>query len=120
MVYAGSVQGEAGGAMNQLSDTSSLAAADRGVDRDDTVGVEEVEDIIAGIWEEVLKTDDFGYEDNFFDVGGNSLLVPIIRRKLMEALPGGEVRLVDMLKRPTIRQLAAFLHEKGRADGVSR
>jgi aryl carrier-like protein len=33
----------------------------------------ETEQLLAGIWESVLNRDQIGLDDNFFDIGGNSL-----------------------------------------------
>ncbi|RAG85114.1 hypothetical protein DN069_13375 [Streptacidiphilus pinicola] len=70
---------------------------------------EEIEDVIAGIWEDVLGSTDFGYEDRFFDVGGDSLRVPQVRRALLSAFPGCAIQMVEMFNRPTIAQLAVLI-----------
>jgi hypothetical protein len=41
---------------------------------------------IAGAWREVLGLDDVGRDENFFDVGGHSLLVPRLQSRLRQAL----------------------------------
>jgi hypothetical protein len=72
--------------------------------------VEDVEDKIADVWESVLGTTDFGYGDPFFDVGGDSFQLPIVRAELEKAIEGCEVTVMDLLKYPTIAALAAHLH----------
>jgi amino acid adenylation domain-containing protein len=79
--------------------------------------LEELEDRIAEIWEEVLATDDFGYEDRFFDIGGTSLQIPAVRERLSSAYPGCEVRLVDLFAHTSVAELAAFVH--GRIAGAA-
>lgn len=70
---------------------------------------EEIEDVIAGVWEDVLGTTDFGYEDRFFDVGGDSIRVPQVRSALLSAFPGCAIQMVEMFNRPTIAQLAVLI-----------
>ncbi|MFG2605961.1 amino acid adenylation domain-containing protein [Streptomyces sp. NPDC048514] len=76
------------------------------------VTAEEIEDRIAEIWEDVLGTSDFGYDDRFADVGGNSLALPRIRTLLLGAYPSCDIRLTELFRYPTIAQLAAFVHGK--------
>ena len=42
------------------------------------------EEVVASIWEEVLKRDGLGVEDNFFEIGGHSLLATQIASRLRE------------------------------------
>ena len=42
------------------------------------------EEVVAAIWEEVLKRDGIGVEDNFFEIGGHSLLATQIASRLRE------------------------------------
>jgi hypothetical protein len=48
-------------------------------------------------------------DDNFFDLGGHSLLVVQVQRRLREA-SGREVSITDMFRFPTIRSLAQHLN----------
>ena len=43
-----------------------------------------LEQAIAGIWQEVLGVERVGVHDNFFDLGGHSLLVPQVQSRLRE------------------------------------
>ena len=63
---------------------------------------------IAGIWQEVLGFDVVGLEDNFFDVGGNSLLLTEIAARLCATLER-EIPIVDLFEHPTVALLAAHL-----------
>ncbi|HKR63899.1 MAG TPA: amino acid adenylation domain-containing protein, partial [Thermoanaerobaculia bacterium] len=56
------------------------------------------------IWRSVLRRDDIGIDDNFFEVGGHSLLLVDAHRKMRER--GIDVPLVDLFRYPTIRALA--------------
>jgi Phosphopantetheine attachment site len=51
-----------------------------------------------------------GLDDNFFDMGGHSLLVARVRFMLREKL-GRDVALVDFFTNPTVRTLAQRLEE---------
>ena len=63
------------------------------------------EEVVAAIWEEVLKRDGIGVEDNFFEIGGHSLLATQIASRLREHfhIPA-PVRVV--FEAPSIAELA--------------
>ncbi|HEX8393727.1 MAG TPA: amino acid adenylation domain-containing protein, partial [Longimicrobium sp.] len=63
---------------------------------------------IAAVWREVLQVDAVGVDDNFFDIGGHSMLVARVQEKLGTAL-GREVSVVDLFQHSTIAALAAHL-----------
>jgi natural product biosynthesis luciferase-like monooxygenase protein len=83
----------------------------------------QLEKTIAAIWQEVLGLPQVGMSDNFFDLGGHSLLVVQVQRRLREAC-GREVPITDMFRLPTIRALAAHLGgstaPSAVGDGLSR
>ncbi|WP_424186613.1 amino acid adenylation domain-containing protein [Actinokineospora sp. G85] len=68
----------------------------------------ELEHVVAAIWREVLRADDVGADDNFFDVGGTSALAAEVQAKLSTAL-GREISLVALFRHPTIGSLARDL-----------
>ena len=70
----------------------------------------QMEQVIAGIWQEVLQVDKVGIKDNFFDLGGNSVHVVRIHGKLRELLKV-DIPIVKMFNYPTISSLAEFLSE---------
>ena len=45
----------------------------------------ETEELIAGIWREVLERDRVGVTDNFFDIGGHSLALAAVHARLTAA-----------------------------------
>ncbi|HZF14077.1 MAG TPA: amino acid adenylation domain-containing protein, partial [Thermoanaerobaculia bacterium] len=67
-----------------------------------------LEGTIAGIWCEVLGVSWVGLEDNFFDLGGHSLLLPRVQALLRDTT-GREIRLVELLTHTTVRALARHL-----------
>jgi amino acid adenylation domain-containing protein len=75
-----------------------------------------LEERVAGLWREVLLVEHVGAQDNFFDLGGNSLLMALLRRQLQSEL-GIEIAMVDLFRHATVRAMAAFL--AGGEDGAA-
>ena len=84
----------------------------------DTAPESQLEGVISTIWQVVLGMDKVGTSDNFFDLGGHSLLVVQVQRRL-RAATGREVSITDMFRLPTIRALAAHLGGNGSLTAVS-
>ena len=61
------------------------------------------EEILAGIWGEVLGRERIGIEDNFFELGGHSLSAMQVVTRVREAF-GEQVALRGLFERPTIRR----------------
>jgi natural product biosynthesis luciferase-like monooxygenase protein len=78
-----------------------------------------METTIAGIWQEVLGLESVGTTENFFDLGGHSLLVVQVQRRLRE-VTGNEVAITDMFRLTTIRALAAHLSGGAASTAVSQ
>jgi amino acid adenylation domain-containing protein len=78
----------------------------------------EMQQAIARIWQEALAVSRVGLDDNFFDLGGHSLLVARVRFTLREKL-GSNIALVDFFTYPTVRALARHLEETGEKKQVS-
>jgi hypothetical protein len=92
------------------TDLRRLAAhAPRGAD---TPSGTALEDVLAGIWREVLHNDHLTVHDNFFDAGGQSLTMAIVHARMEREL-GRELPMVAFYEHPTIAALAA--HLSGRA-----
>jgi natural product biosynthesis luciferase-like monooxygenase protein len=77
----------------------------------------ELEEQIAGIWRRALNVDRVGRKDNFFDLGGHSLLLAQVHGQLCQALDRS-LPLVKMLEYPTVSSLASFLSQE-RSDSSS-
>ncbi|RKI12002.1 amino acid adenylation domain-containing protein [Corallococcus sp. AB030] len=69
---------------------------------------------IATIWCETLRLEHVGAEDNFFDLGGHSLLLAQVQHLLKHRM-GHDVPMVTLFEFPTVRVLAG--HLQGRDDG---
>jgi amino acid adenylation domain-containing protein len=67
----------------------------------------EVERIITDIWQNVLGVQRIGIHDNFFDLGGHSLMAIQIHREITAALQS-ELSVMEMFRYPTIDSLASF------------
>jgi amino acid adenylation domain-containing protein len=73
---------------------------------------------IAGIYKEVLKLDKVGIDDNFFDLGGNSLRLVEVHSRLQD-LVGRRFSVAELFAHSTVRKLAASLGDLG-VQGQSR
>ncbi|NLW30546.1 MAG: amino acid adenylation domain-containing protein [Fibrobacter sp.] len=73
------------------------------------------------IWQQVLKSTAFGTKDNFFAIGGNSILIAEIQMLIKEKL-GIDIPLTSLFQYPTIASLAESLGGNGenRTDGDAR
>jgi acyl-CoA synthetase (AMP-forming)/AMP-acid ligase II len=63
---------------------------------------------VAGIWQDLLRRTRVGTNENFFDLGGHSLLVVQLQSRLRKQL-GCEFSLVELFQRPTVSAIAALL-----------
>jgi acyl carrier protein len=59
------------------------------------------------IWQDVLHIDKIGIDDNFFDLGGNSLRLAEVNLKLHTVFEK-DISLVEMFALPTVRTLAEY------------
>lgn len=78
---------------------------------------------IASIWQEVLGVPSVGVRDNFFDLGGHSLLLARVLAALRQGV-APEATMLTLFRHPTVQDLAAALshpgpggsHEQARRD----
>lgn len=68
----------------------------------------ELEDIILNQWKEALGKDEVLVTDNFFDIGGSSVLIPEIIGALTETI-GIKIKILDFFQNPTVKSLGAHL-----------
>jgi acyl-CoA synthetase (AMP-forming)/AMP-acid ligase II/NAD(P)-dependent dehydrogenase (short-subunit alcohol dehydrogenase family) len=88
------------------------------------VGAEgELEKTIASVWREVLNLERLSVTDNFFDIGGTSVLAALVYRRIHDIVGDG-LAMTDLFRFPTVRSLCRHLeggedHSRGRlkADG---
>lgn len=78
----------------------------------------EIEATIAAIWQKLLRIDTVGIYDNFFDLGGHSLLIVKASYELSEALDQ-RVSVVDLFQYPTISSFAEYFAKRSSQESVS-
>lgn len=78
----------------------------------------ETEQAIQDVWKQLLPVDQIGICDNFFDLGGHSLLLVQMQRRINEVLHAS-VSVVDLFRFPTIAAIATFVRgDACRSDSV--
>lgn len=73
---------------------------------------DELEHQLAGIWEEALKFRPVGVRDDFFELGGDSLMATEVMLEIEHAL-GKRLSLATLFKAPTVELLAGVLRQDG-------
>ncbi|WP_298775403.1 non-ribosomal peptide synthetase [uncultured Shewanella sp.] len=71
----------------------------------------DTESKISAIWKEVLNKGDISLSDNFFDVGGNSLLMAKVHRYIKKEVTD-KVSIMDLLQFPTIKKLSQHINKQ--------
>ncbi|RMF30774.1 MAG: non-ribosomal peptide synthetase, partial [Chloroflexi bacterium] len=107
---------------NGKVDRKALPAPDGARPTVDTVYVmprTEVERIIAQVWQEVLQIEKVGVHDNFFDLGGHSLLMVQVHNRLQQAF-GQDLSIVELFRYPTISTLAEYLTRQPAGPSAAR
>jgi amino acid adenylation domain-containing protein len=69
----------------------------------------EAEQTIADVWKKVLDLEKIGIHDNFFEIGGHSLLLMQVNSRLRQ-LFDANLSIVDMFRYPTISSLSEYLN----------
>lgn len=75
----------------------------------------EVEENIALIWQDLLQIEKVGLHDNFFDLGGHSLLLTQVQTKLQSTFDR-KMSMIDMFKYPSVSSLAEYLSKDDRHE----
>ncbi|MEH1835438.1 MAG: phosphopantetheine-binding protein [Nostoc sp.] len=68
----------------------------------------QIEQKIADIWQELLHINTIGIHDNFFDLGGHSLLMVRMQGQLRDRL-NQDIPLIELFRYATINSLATYL-----------
>ncbi|PKV83800.1 non-ribosomal peptide synthetase [Streptomyces sp. TLI_146] len=95
-----------------LRAAGSATAETAGATDDSAEGLRRLEKILSTIWCRVLERDRVGVEENFFDLGGHSLLLVRAQGAVNEEL-GCDLSVVDLFSHPSVRALARHLTDIG-------
>jgi thioesterase domain-containing protein len=72
----------------------------------------ETETLVAGLFAEVFKLDRVGVNDDFFDLGGDSLIAEVFSMRIRE-LTGQEFKVSTLVEHGSPKQIAALLRQSG-------
>ena len=77
----------------------------------------DIEQTIATVWQDILNLEKVGVNSNFFEIGGNSLLITKVYNELGNIFPNNVeyLSLVDLFSYPTVRSLAQHLSQAKQA-----
>ena len=78
----------------------------------------EAQQTVARVWQEALGVARVGLYDNFFDLGGHSLLLAQVHGRLRQLFPV-ELTMLDLFQHTTVDALAKFLTEERQDDESS-
>ncbi len=73
----------------------------------------DIEREVAKAWRSVLGYDELDVHANFFEIGGDSILITNVHAKLEEKYPG-VLKVADLFSYPTIAKLASYVREEQR------
>ena len=73
------------------------------------------EELLAGIWSDLLHLPRVGIDDNFFEVGGHSLLAAQLIAQVQSAI-GHKIAVSAVFRAPTIRAFAQLLRDDSLAE----
>ncbi len=107
---------------NGKLDRAALPEPDgaQGLERAEPVAArDELEGRLVEIWQQALGVEQVGVLDNFFDLGGHSLLMVQVLHRLREEVEEARrasVSIVDLFRFPTVSALAEHLRGQGEAS----
>jgi non-ribosomal peptide synthetase component E (peptide arylation enzyme)/acyl carrier protein len=80
---------------------------------------DELQQTIVNVWQDTLKLDKVGVNDNFFDLGGHSLLIVRVLQ-LLKAQVDKPISLTDLYRFPTIKTLTDYLNSDGKNESLKK
>ncbi|WP_195576565.1 SDR family NAD(P)-dependent oxidoreductase [Paenibacillus sp. 1001270B_150601_E10] len=69
----------------------------------------EIEEVVLGAWKEVLGYEELDVHANFFEIGGDSILITRVHHYIDEEFPG-LTTVADMFSYPTVARITDHLH----------
>lgn len=76
-----------------------------------------IEDLIKQAWQQVLNRNTIDIEENFFDAGGDSLMLLKLQFVLQENLKR-DVAIIDLIEFPSIKKLSSFIKSRDTTDNA--
>jgi acyl carrier protein len=74
--------------------------------------ISEIEEKLSNIWKSLLDVNRVGMNDNFFDMGGDSIILVKAHAEISK-LTSKKVKIIDLFNHPTISKLAQFIQQDG-------
>src|SRR5258708_3142035 len=77
------------------------------------------EERVSAIWAELLKTSNagIGLDDDFFDLGGHSLLVAALQQRIAAEF-GQQIPIAELFQSPTVRRQAELIQNREQGKAV--
>ncbi|MEE3653000.1 MULTISPECIES: non-ribosomal peptide synthetase [unclassified Brenneria] len=75
------------------------------------IGDEDICDVILDIWRKLLGTKNIGYDDKYFEVGGNSVLMLKLHREMIKKF-NVKIKMNELFTSATISQQAELINSK--------
>ena len=72
--------------------------------------INRIESILFTVWKDILKNTSITIYDNYFDIGGDSVLIPEIVARLSDEY-SIKIRILDIFDNPSIRQLSEYINK---------
>jgi amino acid adenylation domain-containing protein len=76
------------------------------------------QEAVAALWKAALGVAQVGLDENFFDLGGHSLLMAQVQARLAEE-KGRQIPMIELFRYPTVRALAAYLAGQDRPPAAT-
>ncbi|MBR9804888.1 LLM class flavin-dependent oxidoreductase [bacterium] len=80
---------------------------------------DDLQKIIVSVWQGALQVDKIGVNDNFFDLGGHSLLIVRVHQELKTKLEK-PISLTDLYRFPTVGALSEFLNSDDKGASLQQ
>jgi len=71
----------------------------------------ETEERLARLWMQILQVEKIGIDDSFFDMGGNSIKIISVTKRINEEF-GTDIPVVKLFRFTTIREIAQYLNKE--------
>ncbi|ODA34381.1 hypothetical protein A8L45_06560 [Veronia pacifica] len=89
----------------------TLSQSDSAPSMSHQLPADDIEASLAELWQEALKRDAIGVQENFFEAGGNSLIATELFLKIRASFPAVNT-VITLYEYPTISSLAGFVHRQ--------